>query len=174
MNSTSRALAVLMVGYLILALESPMLQQLQLSFFAPDLGLIVVVWVALNMNFTSGVMTCFVLGYLKDGFVMGAPIGMHMEIFVVVFVVLRLLAGKLQMRGLLTLLVTTALATVLACMLFALLSLLFDGTFTDYGLVVRLAIPVALVTAPFAPVVFFVLDRVDATFVRRGKDSLFH
>ncbi len=173
MNSTSRALAVLMVGYILLAIESPLLQQLHLSFFAPDLALIAVVWVALHMNFTSGAITCFFLGYLKDGFVMGAPVGMHIEIFVVVFMLLRFFAGKLLMRGLLTLLVTCAVATVFACVLFALLSLLFDPTFTDYGLVLRLAVPVALVTAPFAPVVFFALDRVDRLFVRRGSDSLF-
>ena len=47
------------------------------------------------------------------------------------------------------------------------LSLLFDPTFTDYQLVMRLTLPVALVTAPFAPVVFFVLNRIDNLFVRK-------
>lgn len=173
MNSITRALAVLMACYVILALESPLLQHLRLSFFAPDLPVIAVVWVAVNMNFASGAITCFFLGYLTDGFVMGAPIGMHMEIFVLVFMMIRYFAAKLRVRGVFTLIITTGMAAALACLLFAVLSLLFDPTFTDYGLVLRLTLPVALVTAPFAPAVFFVLDRVDRLFVRRSSDSLF-
>ena len=171
MSSLSRALAVVMLCYLMLAVESPLLVHLQLSFFAPDLALIAVVWVALQMNTTSGVLTCFVLGFLKDGFVMGAPVGMHMEIFVIAFFVVRFFAGKLLVRGIATLIVTVALVSVLATGLFALLSLLFDPTFTDYGLVLRLVLPVALVTAPFAPIVFFLLDRVDGLF--RKRDTIF-
>lgn len=174
MNSTSRGLAILMACYLLLAIESPLLQHLRLSFFAPDLALIAVVWAALRMNTVSGVLTCFCIGYLKDGFVMGTPVGMHMEIFVVVFFVMRYFAGKLLVRGVVTLMVTAALATVLACMLFMLLSLLFDRTFDSYGLVWRLTLPVALLTAPFAPVVFFALDRIDGMFHRKGRDTLFH
>ncbi len=150
-----------------------MLQHLHLARFAPDLALIAVVWIALNMNFTSGVTTCFFLGYLKDGFVMGAPIGMHMEIFVMVFFMVRFFAGKLRVRGSVTLMFTVGMATIIACLLFALLSLLFDPTFTDYGMVIRLILPLALVTAPFAPLIFFLLDRVDAVFHTKGRDSLF-
>ena len=172
MSSTSRALAVLMFGYLLLALESPLLMHMSLSYFAPDLALICIVWAALNMNPTSGAITAFFLGYLKDGFVMGAPVGMHMEIFVIVFFLTRFFAGKLLVRGLFTLMATTAVATLVACSLFALLSLLFDGSFTDYKLVLRLSAPVALLTAPFAPVIFLALDRMDRAFLKK-PDSLF-
>lgn len=172
MNSTSRGLAVLVLSFVMLAIESPLLVDLQLSFFAPDLALIVVVWVALHMNTVSGAITCFLLGYMKDGFVMGVPVGMHMEIFVIVFFLVRYFAGKVLVRGLATLMITVAVVSLLATALFALLSLLFDRNFTDYRLVLRLLVPVALVTAPFAPAVFYVLDRVDG-FFHRKRDTLF-
>ncbi len=172
MNSTSRGLAVFMLTYLMLSIESPLLVDLHLSYFAPDLAVIVVVWVALHMNTVSGSITCFLLGFLKDGFVMGVPVGMHMEIFVIIFFLVRYFAGKVLVRGLPTLMITVFVISLLASCLFALLSLLFDRNFTDYGLVFRLLVPVALVTAPFAPGVFYVLDRADGVF-NRQRDTLF-
>jgi len=167
MNTLSQALAVWSAVYLMLAIESPLLQNLHLAFFAPDLALIAVVWIALHMSFEGGALLCFALGYLKDGFVMAVPIGMHMEIFVLLFMLVRYFSGKLLVRGLPTLILTVGVTSVLASGLFAVLSLLFDPTFTDYQLVMRLTLPVALVTAPFAPVVFFLLDRIDGLFMRK-------
>jgi rod shape-determining protein MreD len=173
MSSTSRAFAVLIVSYALMGLESPLLQELELSFFAPDLALISVVWVAFNMNSVSGALTCFVLGAMKDGFVMGAPIGMHMEIFVVEFYLLRLVSGRIPIRGLLTSMLATGMAELLAVLLFGFLSVIFDPTFQHYSMLWRLMVPVALVTAPFAPLVFYLLDRVDRVFRQSGRDSLF-
>ncbi|HIA03649.1 MAG TPA: rod shape-determining protein MreD [Myxococcales bacterium] len=174
MNEISRAIAILVAGFLLMALESPLLQELRLAFFAPDFILIVAVWVALHMTTVPGLITCFCLGFLKDGFVMAAPIGMHMEIFVIVYYVVRFVAARVQVRGMWTLMVTTFIASVMASGLFALLSLLFDVGFNDFGLVARLTIPVALITAPFATIIFYLLDRVDAMFTRKGRDSLFY
>ena len=173
MSSTSRGLAVLMVSYLLLAIESPLLQELRQSYFAPDLALLVVVWVGLNMNATSGALTCFFLGFLKDGFVMGCPVGMHMEIFVIVFFLTRIFVGKVQLKNTWILIFACFVASLLASLLFALLLLLFDPHFTAYELVFRLMLPVALVTAPFAPAIFYVLERIDRMFLRRGRDTLF-
>lgn len=173
MNSISRSLAVTIVVYLMLALESPLLHTLQLSFFAPDLALIAVIWAALHMPTAAALATCFMAGFLKDGFVMGAPIGMHMEIFVVAFFVMRFFAGRLLVRGLPTLMVTTAILSIISTLLFTLLTVIFDRGFTNYGMLMRLMVPVALVTAPFAPLVFFLLDRVDSLFLRKGSDSVF-
>jgi rod shape-determining protein MreD len=166
-NALSQSLAIWTAVYLMLAIESPMLQQLQLSFFAPDLALIAVVWIAVHMSAEAGAILCFALGYMKDGFVMAAPVGMHMEIFVVVFFVVRYFAAKLMVRGLPTMVMTVFFASILASVLFGVLSLIFDPTFNEFGLVGRLTLPVALVTAPFGPVVFFLLDRVDNLFNRK-------
>jgi rod shape-determining protein MreD len=173
MNEISRSIAIIVAGFLLMALESPLLQELRLSFFAPDLALIVAVWIALNMNTVPGIITCFALGFFKDGFVMGVPVGMHMEIFVIIFYVVRFVSARVQVRGMWTLMATTFIASLMASGLFALLSLLFDVAFNDFGLVARLTIPVALITAPFAPVVFYLLTSVDKMFIRKGRDSLF-
>ena len=173
MNAVSRTLGIVLTGFMLMALESPLLQELHLSFFAPDLALIVVVWVLLNMETTSGGITCVLLGFLKDGFTMVVPVGMHMEIFIVLFLIGRFFSGRVQVRGLVGLIVTTALASVLASMLFALLSLLFDRTFGEFDLIVKLMLPYAAVTAPFAPLIFYLLDRVDRLFHRKSGDSIF-
>jgi len=173
MNAVSRSLGVLMVGFALMAIESPLLLEFHLSIYAPDLALIVVIWAVLHMGTTSGAVTCALLGFLKDGFVMGSPVGMHMEIFVVVFFIGRFFAGRLQIRGIVGLIVITAIASILASLLFALLSLLFDRTFTEYDLIMRLMLPNAMVTAPFSPLVFYFLDRLDRLVHRKGPDSIF-
>ena len=173
MNAISRTLGIVLTGYVLMALESPLLQELHLSFFAPDLALIVVVWVSLNMETVSGAVSCVQLGFLKDGFTMAVPVGMHMEIFIVIFLIGRFVSGRMQIRGLVGLIVMIALASVLASMLFALLSLLFDRTFGEFDLIVKLMLPYAAVTAPFAPLIFYLLDRVDRLFHRKSGDSIF-
>ena len=169
MTSASQSLASIMAVLLMLALESPLLMHLELSFFAPDLALVAVVWIALHFGAGSGALTCFAIGFLKDGFVMGTPVGMHMAIYAVLFQVLRYLSSKLQVRGVATMMVTVALASLLSTSLFALLSLIFDKTFDNYQLVFRLMVPLALVTAPFAPMVFFFMDRIDGLFNRNAS-----
>ena len=168
MNSASQSLASIMAVLLMLALESPLLMHLELSFFAPDLALIAVVWIALHFGPVSGAITCTLIGFLKDGFVMGTPVGMHMAIYALVFQLMRFLAGKLQVRGVVTMILTVAVASLLSTSLFALLSLIFDKTFDNYQLVFRLMIPLALVTAPFGPMVFFLMDRIDGFFNRKS------
>ncbi len=169
MTSISRSLAILVTVWLLLGLESPLLQQFHLSFFAPDLALIAVVWVSLHMPPTSGILTCLLAGFLKDGYVMSVPVGMHMEIFVILYFIGRFFAGRILVKGLVTLMVTAVFASLVATSLFLLLSLLFDRSFTSYSMVLRLMLPVALVTAPFSPILFYVLDRIDRVFHRKTR-----
>ncbi len=174
MTSASRSLAVLLIVYLLLGLESPLLHQLRVALLAPDVALVAVVWLGLNFPPVAGVITAMAVGFLKDAFVPTVPVGMHAEIFVIVFQLSRLMAGRVLVRGVITLMVTAALVSALASGLYLLLTLLFDRSFTAYALVARLMLPHALVTAPFAPFVFFLLDRVDRAFRRRGSgDMLF-
>ena len=173
MTAVSRALAVLLCSYLLLAFEGPLLHQLRLSFFAPDLAVIVTLWIGLHQGPVDGALTAFFLGFMTDGFVMGAPGGVHTEIMVVVFYLSRFFAARVLVKGIGVLMVTAALTSLFASLLFLLLSLLFDRTFEAYGLVLRFMGPVALVTAPFAPVVFHLLDRLDGLFTRKGRDSAF-
>ena len=169
MTAISRSLAILVTVWLLLGLESPLLQQFHLSFFAPDLALLAVVWVSLHLPPTSGMLTCLLIGFLKDGFVMAVPIGMHMEIFVVLYLVGRFFAGRILVKGLVTLMVTSVFASLMATLLFLLLTLLFDKNFTSFSLVLRLMLPVALVTAPFSPILFYLLDRIDRVFHRKTR-----
>ena len=171
MTEIARALGVTIVGYLLMAVESPLLQHLHLSYFAPDLALLAAIWAALHLPFVSGILTCLALGYLKDGFVMATPVGMHMEIFAVLFLVVRSITAHLVLRSTAALVVLSAIASVLASLLFALLSLLFDTHFHAFGLVLRMMLPLALVTAPFAPGIFFLLDRTDRLFHRRSRTT---
>ncbi len=174
MSALGQSLSVILITFFLLGVESPLLQELHVSSFPPDLALVPVLWLALHVPPATGMVASLVIGLIKDGFVMGVPVGMYAEISVVTFLVARFLTSKVPIRGLSSLMITTMLLSVLASMLLALLSLLFDPAFQGHGTVLRLAGPVALVSAPFAPLVFFVLDRTDSLFARsRQRDAIF-
>ena len=173
MNSAPRSLAVILIAYLLLGLESPLLHQLHISLLAPDVTLVIAVWLGLHFPPVAGCLTSLAIGFLKDGFVSTVPVGMHAEIFVTVFFFARLMAGRVLVRGVVTLMLTAALASMAATLLYVLFSLLFDRAFSAYAMVFRLLLPSALVTAPFAPIVFFLLDRVDRVLHRRGGGGVF-
>jgi rod shape-determining protein MreD len=175
MNAISRGLMHLIIGFIVMALLSTLLQQMYVSNFAPDLALLVALWIALNVDIIPGAITCALLGFLKDGFT-PVPVGMHMEIFVLIFFVGRFLVGRVRVKGMGTLVIASMLASLLASLLFALLSLIFDPTYKDFinfDLIFRLMGPQALVTAPFAPFIFFLLNWVDRWVRPKGSDSLF-
>lgn len=164
---------LLLLAYLLLGLESPLLHQLNLSLYAPDLALVIVLYVALTMQGLTGATTAFLVGLLKDGFAMGSPVGMFTEISVLVYFTFRFMAHKVTLRGAGAQMIVTFLATLLGGGLFLLLTAVFDRAFDSYRSIVSMIVPQALITAPFAPVVFFLCSRVDGLFARRKRESVF-
>jgi rod shape-determining protein MreD len=164
---------LLLLTYLLLGLESPLLHQLNLSLYAPDLALIVVLWIAMNMSGTTGAVTAFLVGLLKDGFAMGSPVGMFTEIAVLVYFLFRFMAHKLTLRGVVPQMVVTLLGALVSGVFFVTLTAIFDRGFDSYGSILSMIVPQALITAPFAPLVFSLCGLADTLFSRRKKDSVF-
>jgi rod shape-determining protein MreD len=168
-----RALLTIFTVYVLLGVESPLLHQLHLSFYAPDLALIVVLHLARTWNPVPGVIAALFVGLLKDGFALGAPIGMYMEISVVLFVASRAVAAQLNLRPVVASVVAALVASLASSILFLGLTLVFDRSFDQYGLILRMMGPQALVTAPFAPILFLLFERIDRLTTRRRSGSIF-
>jgi rod shape-determining protein MreD len=171
-----RGFAFLLLAFLLLALESPLLHAAGAVRYAPDLALITVVYLGLSSPLGGGMATVLGVGLLRDAFTTGTPVGLFMEIAVIIFLICQRLARRLVVRGALGSMVVVAVFSVVSAILEILLSLLFVRTFTQGtsgpGAILLAMIPQALVTAPFAALLFWLFDRVDG-LVTRKQDSVF-
>ncbi|MCC6619929.1 MAG: rod shape-determining protein MreD [Deltaproteobacteria bacterium] len=171
-----RGLAILLLTFVLLALESPLLHAADIQPYAPDLTLIICIYLGLTTPFERGVGLSLVLGLLHDGFATGGTIGMHMEIAVLAFLVSFRLSRRLVLRGPLGSMVVALVFSLGASLVELVLSLVFVRTFTEGtggpGLILSAMIPQALVTAPFGAFLFWLLDRLDG-LVTRKSESVF-
>lgn len=169
-----RALLILLMTYFVLGLESPLLQQLDVSPYAPNLGVVSVIFTAWACPGLLGLLTVFCIGLLQDGFSMGTPVGMNTEIFVLVFLTLRPYARKMNLFSLLPLMLLTIVVSLASTLLFFALTAIFDRAYDDYSRIFSMMIGNAFATAPFAPVIMmlyaWVIDRVGP---RRGRELYF-
>jgi rod shape-determining protein MreD len=171
-----RNLTILMVSFLLLAFESPLLGRVQAEAFAPDLALVVVLYVGLTSRFEAGLFLVLALGLLKDGFALGSPVGMHMELLAVAFMITFRLSRRLALRSPLGVALLTIVFSLGCGVLEILLSLVFDRDFgvgaRDSELMLKAMLPQALLTAPFGPILFWLLGRVDR-FITRQSGSIY-
>lgn len=171
-----RSAAILLVGFLMLALESPLLHQANVAQYVPDLVLIMTVYIGLTSTFGRGLALALALGLLKDGFALGTPIGMYTEISAIAFIVAYRLSRQLVLRGPVGAMLVSLVFSVGASLVELILSLVFVRSFGDGssgpGLILASLVPQALVTAPFGVVVFWLLDRLDGLTTRKS-DSVF-
>lgn len=169
-----QAILLLVFGYVLTALESPLLHSLHVGMYAPHLTLGVVLYAALMMPPAAGALIALTLGLIRDGFSGGGLVGMHSEIYLVVYLLALLLSKRLDYRPPIVFMLVTGAASLLASGVFFVLSAIFDQLFDQFDLVVRLMVPQALIAAPFGPVVAGVcgltdriIEKIDAPRSRR-------
>lgn len=171
-----RGLAILLVTFVLLALESPLLHEANIQPYAPDLVLVVCIYLGLTSTFERGVGLALALGLLHDGFASGATIGMHMELATLAFIISFRLSRRLVLRGVFGSMLVALVFSVGASLVELVLSLVFVRSFTQGtggpGLILSSMLPQALVTAPFGAFLFWLLDRLDG-LVTRKSDSVF-
>lgn len=173
MKQSLRILAWVFVAYLLLSLESPLLTSFHIRMYAPDPALAAAVFAAITLEFIPGLIACAILGLVKDGFSSGVPLGMHVEIYVLVFMACFALARRLDYRNVVLLTVVVMCASLLSSLLFFVLSAIFDQDFEEFDLIFRLAIPQALITAPMGPIVGGILGYLDRKLLAVEKEGLF-
>lgn len=164
MKTAVRITLWLLVGYLMLSIESPLLTAFHVRMYAPDPALAIVVFSATAIEFFPGLVLAVLLGVLRDGFSGGVPIGMHVEIYVLLYLACVALTRRLDYRNVVLTTVVVMLASLLSSVLFFVLSAIFDRDFEQFDLIFRLAIPQALLTAPMGPIVSGLLSFSDDKF----------
>jgi rod shape-determining protein MreD len=116
-----RSAVTLTVAYLLLILQSTVLELAPVHMVTPSLGLLVVLHVGLSSKWTisSAAVVSFVTGYLFD-LVSGAPQGVHAFVFVLMALFARLLTTRVAVQGIVLSAATSFVASLLASLLIVL------------------------------------------------------
>jgi rod shape-determining protein MreD len=155
-----RSAITLFVAYLLLILQSTVLELAPMHMVAPSLGLLVVMHVGLSSKWTisSAAVVAFATGYLFD-LTSGAPQGVHAFVFVLMALFARALSTRLAVQGIVLTAATAFVASLLAAALIVIVRAQV-GPEGGYG-GLHLAPLEALLTGIFAPVVLGLFRRID-------------
>jgi rod shape-determining protein MreD len=156
-----RSLATLVVGLLLLLLQSTVMEFAPVHLVTPSLGLLMVVYVGmapLKWTPSSAALVGFCMGYLFD-LVSGAPRGVHAFVFLVMALIARAVAWRLAVRGLVLKAATAFVASLVAAFLIVVVRAQISPE-TGYG-GLRQAPLEGLLTAALGPPVLWLLSRLD-------------
>ncbi len=155
-----RSAATIVLALALLLLQSTVLELAPVHMVTPSLGLIIALHVGLSAKWTpsSAALVAFCTGYLFD-LVSGAPRGVHAFVFVLMSLFARLLATRLEVRGIVLKAATAFVASLVAALLTVVVraQVSHEGGYGGLGQ----APFEALLTAVFAPLVLWLLARVD-------------
>jgi len=162
------------VVFVALAIETPVLQVLDLTGWSLDFGLITVLYLAASSTRTAGFVTSVVIGFILDSFSPGGVLGTNMEIMGITYLVAMGLAARFHLSRPLPLMVAVFVCSIMSTLLFFIFSLLFDRGFSQPSRVLLWAVPHALLTAAIAPLFYKLLEAIDERIRgRRARDGIF-
>jgi rod shape-determining protein MreD len=156
-----RSIATLLVGLLLLLLQSTVMEFAPIHLVTPSLGLLVVLYLGMApLKWAPGAATVvgFCLGYLFD-LVSGAPRGVHAFVFLCMALIARTLAWRLAVRGIVLKAAVSFVASMIAAFLIVVVRAQISPESGYGGL--RQAPLEALLTAAFGPPVLWLLSRLD-------------
>ena len=155
-----RSAATLTVAYLLLILQSTVLELAPVHMAVPSFGLLVVLHVGLSPKWTmsSSAVVAFVTGYLFD-LVSGAPQGVHAFVFTLMTLFARALTTRVAVNGIVLGAATSFVASLLSSFLVVVVRAQVAPEGGWGGL--RQAPLEALLTAVFGPLVLSLFRRLD-------------
>jgi rod shape-determining protein MreD len=155
-----RSLLTLLVAYILLVLQSTVLELAPVRMAAPSLGLLVVLYVGVSGKWaiSSASIVALCTGYLLD-LVSGAPQGVHALVFILVCVFARALSTRVAVQGI----VLSAAVAFVASLLASVLVIIVRARVTPEGGYGGLkdAPLEALLTGVAGPIVMGLLRRID-------------
>jgi rod shape-determining protein MreD len=155
-----RSLVTIVVAYLLLILQSTVLELAPVRMAAPSLGLLVVLHVGLSAKWSvsSAAVVSFITGYLLD-LVSGAPQGVHSLVFVLMVLFARALSTRVTVAGLVLPAATAFVASLLSAVMIVVVRAQVAPEGGYGGL--RQAPLEALLTGFCGPIILGLLRRID-------------
>ena len=162
----------LLVGAVLLGLESMIREVFLLDAWTPPLLTLLVLWLGQQPGIVRNALWVATLGILADGMA-GSPVGLHVLYGVCLLYISAFVSKQVRLRGSLSHLVNGLLGGLVSLLLMGLLTRLVSGTQTFGERMGDLLIPWLLTTALLSPVLFPFFARLsDLTARRREYDRI--
>lgn len=158
------------LGVLLLTLQSSSVFPDIAGMGGPDLYICLVAHLGLKREIAKGAVPLIVVGLLADIYA-AAPTGLNMVTSAIIFLLLQLSRVRLAVLGLGSSVVFAVLASAVSSLLLWMLASIFVSSFDGSAALLRFAIPRALLTAPFAVPILWLMDRCDR-WGQPGKSHL--
>lgn len=165
MSRVVRELSLVLLGYLLLVLQSSNTSLLQWDPYVPDLVLMCILYTAQRRPLVRGLVVTLILGSLMDLFA-GSPFGLYLFTDTVVFLFVRVVMAKVIVGGWLVRMPMALGACILQGGLLLLCITLFLPSYAATEWLAGRILVQALATVLFALPVHFIALRMDR-FINR-------
>jgi rod shape-determining protein MreD len=163
---------IIAFGFLLLVAQSTFAAVVPFDLIVPNAALAVIIYMGLHgYNAGYGAVVSFAIGYLMDSFA-GSSLGLYTFVAVAVFLLSRIAALRLFLKGWLFEIGLTLFWSAVAGVLVLLVRGLFDQDFRSLLSHLKIVFCRAVATAVVAPLVFRAmawLDRVTAKRKAEGR-----
>lgn len=166
-----RFVVLFVVGLFALCVDLFVRELWALDAFSPNLLVVVLLWLGASRGWTEGALCAAGLGLLHDGFA-GSPPGVHLLHGLSLFYFARAIAGRVRFQGLLGRLPLGVVGALGSLFILAVIGRLFLGDTAFPDRIVELLFPRLVGALVGVPLLFPLLDRVDALAVRRADSDL--
>ena len=176
MDDTIHSLALILVGFLLLTVQSSLVSVFSVPWLAPNLLLPIVIMLGVSqeVHIVRGAFVSFVLGYLLDGFC-GNLMSLQTFVLVATFMLARVAGLRLFLRGPAFQVALTFVVAILTGGAILALRAIFatppNVPLDDLWPLAGTLVGTATTTAILTPLIFRGVNALDAVVSRRREDA---
>jgi cell shape-determining protein MreD len=161
-------MVIVLVGAILLGLESMIRELFQLDAWTPPLLTILFLWLGQKPRISQSALWVAILGILADGMA-GSPVGLHVLYGVSLLYIAAFVSKQVRLGGSLSHLVNGLLGGVVSLLLMGLVTRMVSGAHAFGERMGDLLVPWLLTTALLSPVLFPVFERLSSFTARRRE-----
>jgi rod shape-determining protein MreD len=166
-----RAASIIALGFLLVVGQSSLAAAVRYDIFVPNAALAIVLYMGMHgYGAAYGALVSFTIGYFMDALA-GTPLGLYTFATVAVFLLSRIAALRLFLKGWIFEIALTLLWSVVAGVLLLLVRGLFDQDFQSLLTHLKIVTCRAAATALVAPLVFRAMAWLERVTSKRKAEG---
>ncbi len=166
-----RAASIIAFGFLLVVAQSAFAAEIPNDLVVPNAALAIVLYMGMHgYGAAYGALVSFALGYFMDALA-GTPLGLYTFVAVAIFLLSRIAALRLFLKGWVFEIVLTLLWSVVAGVLLLLVRGLFDQDFQSLLTHLKIVVCRAAATAVVAPLVFRAMAWLERVTSKRKAEG---
>lgn len=135
------------------------------SVYIPELVLPIIIFLGLiDVETGIGVIISFISGYFVDSFSAGSPMYLFSFIYVVLFLVFKLIGSRFYLFGFIAHISLSFLGCLTANLLILFFRSIFERSIPDFMLIIKILFVKSIITAIVTPLIFNIVKRLEIRY----------